>query len=259
MKVGKEILALSEGLFAHAVDFALWLSVYPVAVSMMGGNRPGMSSPAIKETDKFLEEINYRTIKNAIISAKKQLFMKTIHRNAPAQITEAGRSRLRAIIPVYDQKRVWDGRLHLVTYDIPEKKRKDRNALRTRLIRLGCAKLQESVWLTPYDPIDSLRDLIRESGLDGTVIVSNLGTNASVGEEDVLSLLIRIYDLEALNTRYKSWLSRFSSGAIDQYAIILYLSILKDDPQLPFALLPKWWKGDRAYQQVKPFIRKLSF
>jgi len=38
-----------------------------------------------------------------------------------------------------------------------------------------------------------------------------------------------------------------------------YLSILKNDPQLPFTLLPKWWKGDQAYTCVASKLKQLSF
>ena len=38
-----------------------------------------------------------------------------------------------------------------------------------------------------------------------------------------------------------------------------YLAILKDDPQLPFALLEKKWIGQRAYKIMKPVFSMLSF
>ena len=43
----------------------------------------------------------------------------------------------------------------------------------------------------------------------------------------------------------------------DQLSIVSYLAILKDDPQLPFSLLPPWWKGDSAYQKVKMKMQKV--
>lgn len=257
-ELSRKLIDLSEGLFSHAFDAALWLSVYVVALS--GLSRGGRRSAwwAGDETDKFLEDINYQAIKNAIITATKKGYITSVKKNAPPEITEAGKRRLDELIPYYDEKRVWDGQLHLVTYDIPESKRQDRNVLRRHLIRLGCAKLQESVWVTPYNPIDTLRSFIDEEGLTGTVIVSALGKDSSIGEEDFVSLLARLYRLDALNKRYTFWLDVYKKGAVDQGGLVSYLAILKDDPQLPFALLPTWWKGDEAYKKVASTLTKLS-
>lgn len=45
----------------------------------------------------------------------------------------------------------WDKRWRLVVFDIPEKRRKVRNALRDMIISLGFVKIQNSVWVYPYD------------------------------------------------------------------------------------------------------------
>jgi len=118
--------------------------------------------------------------------------------------------------------------------------------------------LQESVWVTPYNPIDTLRSFIDKEGLTGTVIVSALGKDSSIGEEDLVSLLVRIYGLKTLNIRYTTWVGVYRKNDIDQGGLIAYLSILKDDPQLPFELLPSWWKGDEAYTRVASTLTKLS-
>jgi len=86
------------------------------------------------------------------------------------------------------------------------------------------------------------------------VIVSDMGRDGSIGEEDIRGLIVRVYELEKLNDRYKEWLEEFDGETIDRWAVMLFLSILKDDPQLPFVLLPKWWKGDIVYQKVKPWL-----
>ncbi len=83
------------------------------------------------------------------------------------------------------------------------------------------------------------------------VIVSDMGKDGSVGEEDIRSLLVRVYELDKLNDRYKEWLEECDGGSIDRWAVMYFLSILKDDPQLPFALLPKWWKGDIVYKKIQ--------
>lgn len=46
--------------------------------------------------------------------------------------------------------RRWDGKWHLVMFDIPKDKRKRRDAFRSRLRELGLALYQNSVWIYPY-------------------------------------------------------------------------------------------------------------
>ena len=108
--------------------------------------------------------------------------------------------------------------------------------------------------MTPYNPIDTLRTYVEEKNLAGTVLVSDMGQGGSIGEEDLHSLVERVYKLEELNARYQEWLEEAGRRGTDHWMVIMYLSILADDPQLPFALLPPWWKGEEAYRQVQPAL-----
>lgn len=253
----REVLKLAEGLFAHAVDYGLWMTIYFSAMSVPQ-SQWGQLWRAQREADRFLNEVNYDVIKHAIQTARKRGWIKIIKRNAPPAITQEGKKRLESIIPRYDEKRVWDGRMHLVTYDVPESQKRDREMFRRYLKAIGCGMLQESVWLTPYNPIDTLRAFIDEKRLRGNIIVSDLGKDGSIGEEDARSMIVRIYKLEAINDRYIQWLNIIEeNGEDDHLAILQYLAILKDDPQLPFSLLPPWWKGNQVYKSVKCTLQKV--
>lgn len=258
-KKRRELLVITEDLFGRSVDAVLSVLAYIVAI---GAPQPQSGAPlrARIAADRFLNKVNYDVIKNAIITARKRRYIQRT-RHAVPEITEAGRRRLREILPVYDEKRAWDGRLHLVTYDIPEEKKKTRDALRRHLRKIGCAKLQESVWITPYNPIDLLREFTKENGIAGTVIISDLGRDASVGEESIAGLVMRLYNLEGINNRYKEWLMMYEDATLSSMGykgLVQYLAILKDDPQLPFVLLPRWWAGVEAFKAVKPLLEKLS-
>ena len=50
----------------------------------------------------------------------------------------------------------WDGEWRMVIFDIPEKFKKAREALRNKLINLGFIKLQESVFVLPYECEDEI-------------------------------------------------------------------------------------------------------
>ncbi len=254
----RAVLVLAEGLFSHAVDLALWTTVYLGEVGLPQSTS-GQVWRAQIAADRFLHQMNYDVMKEALKRAYRNGWIKARKRNAKPEITEEGKRRLAQVVPHYDEYREWDGKMHLVTYDIPESRKTDRELLREYLRRIGCAMLQESVWITPYNPIDLVRSFVEEKELSGSVIVSDLGKDGAVGEEDLRALLVRIYKLENLNERYKEWLSFLeNSNVIDHHALIRFLAILKDDPQLPFHLLPPWWKGDKAYALVSLQLLSVS-
>ncbi len=251
---------ISEGLFSRALDAALWMTIFTAELSLPQ-SRSGQVFRAEIAANRFVHQWNYETIKQALADARRRRLLAPVKRGrrAPPKITQAGRQRLAAIIPIYDDVRIWDGRMHLVTYDIPEKHRDKRDALREQLRKIGAGKLQNSVWLTPYNPIDLLREFIQKERLGGTVVVSDMGKDGSIGEEDLGSLLVRLWQLDKINDYYAEWLAEAKrSDRLDHWMLVSYLSILKSDPQLPFPLLPKWWKGDQAYRQIKPKLRELE-
>lgn len=252
-KLSRAALQLTEGLFSNAVDLGLWYVAFMGALSVPQSSVNQVYRAQVT-ADRFLNQVNYEVIKNALNTARKRGFITYHRRRAWPGITTEGRRRLAAVVPSYDQKRLWDKRMHVVTYDIPEKKRDDRDLLREHLCLIGCARLQDSVWITPYNPVDTLRSFIEENGLSGTIIISDMGKDGSIGEENRQSLIVRVYNLEKLNDRYEELLCEIDEHGVDHWVVIKYLSILRDDPQLPFELLPRWWKGDKVYQLVKPHL-----
>ena len=54
----------------------------------------------------------------------------------------------------------------MVIFDVPEKKRKDRNYFRRFLFSLGFQKLQQSVWVSPFDVYKDVEKTIRINSLD---------------------------------------------------------------------------------------------
>lgn len=247
-----EAESFPEKVFAYSVDLALWFTIYLAEMSIPQSS-VGQLWRAQKAADRFIEHVNYDTIKRGIAEARRRGLLRKGKkgRRAWPQITQAGKRRLAAAMPQYDETRTWDKRMHMVTYDIPETKSNERDMLRSYLRRIGCGRLQDSVWITPYNPIDTLRSFIEVKQLSGTIIVSDLGADASIGEEGLMALIVRVYDLDKINERYEAWIKEARRSRIDRWMLMCYLSVLQDDPQLPFALLPKWWKGDEAHRMVK--------
>ncbi|MBI3577431.1 CRISPR-associated endonuclease Cas2 [Candidatus Gottesmanbacteria bacterium] len=251
-------LDVTEAVFSRTLDMTLWsvayLTVLPFTYSM---HEPQWKAQV--EADSLLSAVNYDRIKRAIVSARHRGLVKKSKRHAWPQMTEAGKKRLASVVPVYEAKRPWDERLHLVTYDIPETQSDDRRLLRDFLRQIGCGRLQDSVWLTPYNPVDLLRTFVDERNLQSSLIVSDMGKDGAIGEEKISDLIVRVYELEKINQQYEEWIANVErQGNPDHWLLLSYLSILKDDPQLPFVLLPKWWKGDHAYRLIEKDMEKVS-
>ena len=54
---------------------------------------------------------------------------------------------------------IWDKKLRIVIFDIPEKKKAAREALRKKLRQLGFKEVQKSVWAYPYPCEDEIKFL----------------------------------------------------------------------------------------------------
>ena len=70
------------------------------------------------------------------------------------RLTEVGRKALafeQAKVALKNQKKKWDGRWRMVVFDIPERRRRVRIRLRAFMSEIGFVRLQDSVWVYPYD------------------------------------------------------------------------------------------------------------
>jgi DNA-binding transcriptional regulator PaaX len=67
------------------------------------------------------------------------------------KLTKKGHIRWQKLLidqPLRSEK--WDQKWRLIIFDIPNRSKNARDALRNSLKRMGMFQLQESVWLTPY-------------------------------------------------------------------------------------------------------------
>ncbi|MDP1689863.1 MAG: hypothetical protein Q8L52_01525 [bacterium] len=70
------------------------------------------------------------------------------------RVTLAGRKVFafeQAKVALGNQKKKWDGRWRMVAFDIPERRRAIRSRLREVMREIGFARLQDSLWVYPYD------------------------------------------------------------------------------------------------------------
>lgn len=240
-------LKVSEGLLASVANLVLF------QLFLIGAGGSGKTSRTgytmFAEAEKNLETVNYQTIKQALAYLKRKGLIRSL---IEPVITVAGRKRLAASIPQYLENRTWDKVIYLITYDVPEANRRFRDKLRSLLVKLGAASLQGSVWLTPYNPQAILKEFSQKAGFAGEIIVSCIGKDGYIGNENIKALINRVYQLEELNNLYLDFITKYGKSLRRKkdkwHAAVSYLSILQQDPQLPFELLPKDWAGDEAYK-----------
>src|SRR3989338_8914919 len=64
----------------------------------------------------------------------------------------------------------WDSRWRMVLYDVPVRKRRQRNALRMRLQEMGLVMYQASVWVYPYPLEKPVRAIAEFYGISDCVL-----------------------------------------------------------------------------------------
>ncbi|MEK7544083.1 MAG: PaaX family transcriptional regulator C-terminal domain-containing protein [Patescibacteria group bacterium] len=261
-ELGKILLHASEGLISTTTDLVLFLTILPFALP--GAYTQGEVSRRVEDVMNLVSrDLNYRTIKNTVrkLIAAGLITKRTKRSSLDIAITKLGKERIASLIPTYHEDRPWDGHMYLVSYDVPAKPKRKRDMLREYLRRIGSVLLQESLWLTPYNPRDLVDDFIRQKEIGGSILISKLGTDGAIGDESLLDLIGRVYRLDALNERYAAFLETWENHKSRRFsfqATTAYLSILNDDPQLPFPLLPKDFLGMKAFHLYQSLSNNVS-
>lgn len=252
----KEIIKeTSFNILGSMVDLLIW-QVALVGASIGKTGSRGVYE-AFREADQILETVNHHSLAatwHKLFKKRLLIYKKRENLFCP-QITEYGRKRLNEIVPVYQRFRPWDKKIYLITYDIPEEARTKRDTLRKFLLQINSRVLAESTYLNVYNPRQLVAAFVSERNIPGTIIISDIGKDGGVGETTIQDLLVKVYSLADVNDRYEKFLNRAKKVTENRISLIFeYLSVLKDDPQLPFELLPKGWLGDKAhflYSQIQ--------
>lgn len=200
-------------------------------------------------------ECSKRSLYNLVSEGVKVGDIKKVEKKGQIylQITAAGREFLQREFPVFRWQGVkWDGLWRMVAYDIEEKRKDVRDGLRRKLEELGFGMLQRSLWMTPHDVTQPLREFLESEQLVPEVYV--LEAKRLFTGDDLL-LARQIWPLDELNVIYEDWLGRAKKvgksknkrGELKEE----FLEILKTDPCLPKELLPEDWVGERAAERFR--------
>lgn len=261
--LNEKILNATEGLTSKLVNLTLFLIYFGWEFGTSFDTKNRATYKGLMFANKTLGKVNYQSLKRAIWELKRKGLIKSLRREliTAEKITAEGFKKIQSSIPIYNSQRTWDKRIYLITYDIPNKPVGKRDLLRHFLKSLRCASLQQSVWLTCYNPKKLLQTFIEEQRIPGQILISDLGPDGSVGEKDIKTLLEEVYNLAALNYQYQQFLKRFKN--LDKNdknnqisANFAFLSILQNDPQLPWPLLPDDWLGEKAHSLWQKFKAK---
>ncbi len=114
---------------------------------------------AIQALDMFKGDKKYEPkyhFSSAISRLKSQGLIEFLNKNEKnfIRLTEKGKQRLAKYQlqeAVIKKPKKWDGKWKIVIFDIREENKAVRDLLRRELINLGFVKLQNSVWVYPYD------------------------------------------------------------------------------------------------------------
>jgi len=254
-KYKNDILKLTSGVFNSLIDVCLFVFFLNLNGLAMSRGKVNILQ-AIDSAVSLTKITNANSLKRVIYRAKHKSWIKK--KEDYLKITQKGMDRLRRIMPEYEEKRPWDGIIYLITYDIPEERRKSRDWLRDYIERLGCAMMQRSVWLTPYNPKKLIAEFVKDNRIAGLVLVSELKEGSYIGGKPIDEALEKIYRLDDIYVEYMNFLREVEKGEIKGPELIMrYFAVLKKDPQLPFELLPAGWPCKEANEYYEKELKKM--
>ncbi len=144
----------------------------------------------------------------------------------------------------------WDGRWLVVATRIPDRERRARHVVRTRLSWAGFGSLGAGLWISPHpDREAEAIGVLHDAGVaaDAQVFVA---TRAGVG--DVRDMVAQAWDLTAVEEQYERFIDEFAAGDPDDVLarqvelVHAWRRFPAIDPALPRDLLPARWLGLEA-------------
>ena len=185
--------------------------------------------------------------------------------NVEFTITVKGRQRCAHPDPTPAWDRDWDKRWRLVTFDIPEIRRKDRLTLWRELRDRRLGFLQQSVWIWPHDIEPLLQEVIQAKGIPECFAGFEctrlfLCTDAEIVET--------AWDFKVIRRKQETYLKEVDGimkavrdapelKALPEHATkerFAYLQAIECDPWLPRVLWPKGYRGE-AVQEMHQRVR----
>jgi DNA-binding transcriptional regulator PaaX len=117
---------------------------------------PRRQARIIQELQREWKKIDRKKLNNTVRQLyKSKLVTAQKNKDGTDTFILSEKGRLRALTYKFEEIQIypgkWDGKWRLVVFDVPEKFRHGRDALRQKLRELGFYELQKSVFVFPYE------------------------------------------------------------------------------------------------------------
>lgn len=149
-------------LFSEAGDILSSSFKYPTMYNCL----PGPKNPVFK---KYRKEKGSREFNKLIYYLKRKGYIRVenLKNKKGILLTKNGINKaLKASFKIEEGKKRRDGKWTMITFDIPQKYKKQRELLRSILLNSGFKIFQQSVWVSPYDNLEKIEKLLQMHGLD---------------------------------------------------------------------------------------------
>jgi len=173
----KLLVGLFEGVEAISKPFFKASPIYRKSVREFEKQNQ-FDKSEIDERIKYLRRIGY--IKTFV--ENKERFVELVPRGFK-KIKKINR-KLKIVRP-----RIWDKKIRVVIFDIPEKYRSDRDVFRHELKNLSFLQIQKSVYAFPFPCTDEITELSKRLGIEKYVTV--MIADVIQGEEKIIDKLIQ--------------------------------------------------------------------
>lgn len=171
------------------------------------------------------------------------------------RLTSKGSRKLKEDVPLFKlASKPWDGQWRIIIFDIEEKEKFLREALRDKLVSLGFGRWQRSVYITPHDLEQEINQYLQAKKLFPAAICL-VARQGDLGDDKVLAN--KIWQLDDLNDNYQDFiddcerlLMKKEYKTIKEEEVrnlwLAYKRLIVRDPFLPRELLPKGWLAQKA-------------
>ena len=176
------------------------------------------------------------------------------------RLTEKGMETLVREWKCFSWDKKWDERWRLVSFDISETTRKDRDTLRRKLLEWGMGKFQQSLYISAMPVEKEIKEWLEDRGLLDRVVVLVVPAE-QLGNPRLLAT--RIWDLEGAKKAYLKLHDRLRivlmTGDEEKRRAGIgklrmeFMKQLKNDPALPKELLGSDWPREIVKKKLMEF------
>lgn len=115
------------------------------------------------------------------------------------------------------QEKKWDGWWRIVIFDITAKRNWIRDKLRRKLLELGFGRWQESVYTSPHDVAEDMKEFLQSEHLEEQVSILETRELWPNNQEKIE----RMWKLNKLNKKYLTIVEKFQEGKNKNYGLTI--------------------------------------